>query len=64
MEELLGVQVPDDTRGCLQDIHWSLQKLWKGIFEICYIHHLYTAIPERIFILHGLVMFDDRQRSL
>ena len=23
MEELLGVQVPDDTRGCLQDIHWS-----------------------------------------
>jgi carboxypeptidase Taq len=23
MEELLGVQVPDDTHGCLQDIHWS-----------------------------------------
>ena len=21
--EYLGVQVPDDTRGCLQDIHWS-----------------------------------------
>ncbi|KAL7434943.1 hypothetical protein ACHAXH_006727, partial [Discostella pseudostelligera] len=23
MERLLGVHVPDDTRGCLQDIHWS-----------------------------------------
>lgn len=23
MEELLGVHVPDDTTGCLQDIHWS-----------------------------------------
>lgn len=23
MEQLLGVHVPDDTRGCLQDIHWS-----------------------------------------
>ena len=23
MEEYLGVQVPDDTRGVLQDTHWS-----------------------------------------
>ena len=23
MREHLGVEVPDDTRGCLQDIHWS-----------------------------------------
>jgi len=23
MRELLGVDVPDDARGCLQDIHWS-----------------------------------------
>jgi len=23
MEELLGVEVPDDAKGCLQDVHWS-----------------------------------------
>jgi carboxypeptidase Taq len=23
-EKLIGLKVPDDTRGCLQDIHWSL----------------------------------------
>jgi len=23
-EKLFGVKVPDDARGCLQDIHWSL----------------------------------------
>ena len=23
MHEYLGVEVPDDTRGCLQDVHWS-----------------------------------------
>ena len=23
MKEGLGIDVPDDTRGCLQDIHWS-----------------------------------------
>jgi carboxypeptidase Taq len=23
-EEMLGLKVPDDARGCLQDIHWSL----------------------------------------
>ncbi len=27
MEKLLGVQVPDDTRGCLQDIDWSCRPL-------------------------------------
>ena len=26
-EEYLGVQVPDDTEGCLQDIHWSFGNL-------------------------------------
>ena len=24
MKELLGVNVPDDTKGCLQDVHWSM----------------------------------------
>ena len=23
MDEYLGIPVPDDTRGCLQDTHWS-----------------------------------------
>ena len=23
MKKLLDIDVPDDTRGCLQDIHWS-----------------------------------------
>jgi carboxypeptidase Taq len=27
MEDLLGIDVPDDTHGCLQDIHWSFGEL-------------------------------------
>lgn len=27
MRELLGVEVPDDARGCLQDIHWAFGEL-------------------------------------
>jgi len=27
MMDLLGVEVPDDARGCLQDIHWSFGEL-------------------------------------
>ncbi len=27
MRDLLGIDVPDDTRGCLQDIHWSFGEL-------------------------------------
>ncbi len=27
MKELLGVDVPDDARGCLQDIHWAFGEL-------------------------------------
>lgn len=27
MKALLGVDVPDDTRGCLQDIHWAFGEL-------------------------------------
>ena len=26
-KELLGLKVPDDARGCLQDIHWSMGSL-------------------------------------
>ena len=27
MRELLGVEVPDDAHGCLQDIHWAFGEL-------------------------------------
>ncbi len=27
MQDLLGIDVPDDARGCLQDIHWSFGEL-------------------------------------
>lgn len=40
MKELLGMDVPDDQRGCLQDIHWPLG-LW-GYFP-CYALGVLTA---------------------
>ena len=33
MKEFLDIDVPDDTRGCLQDIHWSC--LAVGYFREC-----------------------------
>ena len=37
----LGVTVPDDARGCLQDIHWSMGAL--GYFPTYTMGNLYSA---------------------
>ena len=37
----LGVEVPDDARGCLQDIHWSMGAL--GYFPTYTMGNLYSA---------------------
>ncbi len=37
----LGVKVPDDARGCLQDIHWSMGAL--GYFPTYTLGNLYSA---------------------
>jgi carboxypeptidase Taq len=37
----LGVEVPDDRRGCLQDIHWSMGAL--GYFPTYTLGNLYSA---------------------
>lgn len=39
--EFLGVDVPDDRRGCLQDIHWSMGAL--GYFPTYTLGNLYCA---------------------
>ena len=39
--EYLGVDVPDDRRGCLQDIHWSMAAL--GYFPTYTLGTLYSA---------------------
>jgi carboxypeptidase Taq len=40
-EELLGLKVPDDKNGCLQDIHWSFGGL--GYFPTYTLGNLYAA---------------------
>ena len=40
-EQLLGVPVPDDRRGCLQDVHWSFGLL--GYFPTYALGNLYAA---------------------
>jgi carboxypeptidase Taq len=37
----LGLEVPDDARGCLQDIHWSLGTI--GYFPTYTLGNLYAA---------------------
>jgi carboxypeptidase Taq len=41
MQKYLGVDVPDDARGCLQDIHWSGGAL--GYFPTYTLGNLYAA---------------------
>ena len=41
MKKLLGVVPPDDTRGCLQDIHWSMGSF--GYFPSYALGNLYSA---------------------
>ena len=41
MRALLGVDVPDDARGCLQDIHWSMGSF--GYFPSYALGNLYAA---------------------
>lgn len=41
MEELLGVKVPNDAEGCLQDIHWSMGAF--GYFPSYALGNLYAA---------------------
>jgi carboxypeptidase Taq len=41
MKEYLGVDVPDDARGCLQDIHWSGGAI--GYFPTYTLGNLYAA---------------------
>jgi carboxypeptidase Taq len=40
-KEYLGLTVPDDARGCLQDIHWSLGSI--GYFPTYTLGNLYAA---------------------
>ena len=40
-EQLLGVPVPDDRRGCLQDVHWSFGLI--GYFPTYTLGTLYAA---------------------
>lgn len=42
MKEYLGVDVPDDARGCLQDIHWSGGSI--GYFPTYTLGNLYAAM--------------------
>ncbi|HIJ66402.1 MAG TPA: carboxypeptidase M32 [Candidatus Hydrogenedentes bacterium] len=47
MKEYLGIAVPNDAQGCLQDIHWSLGSM--GYFPSYALGNLYAAqIFERI----------------
>jgi carboxypeptidase Taq len=41
MKELLGVEVPNDAQGCLQDIHWSMGAF--GYFPSYALGNLYAA---------------------
>ncbi len=40
-QEYLGLEVPDDRRGCLQDIHWSMAAM--GYFPTYTLGNLYSA---------------------
>ena len=40
-KDYLGVDVPDDRRGCLQDIHWSMGSI--GYFPTYTLGNLYSA---------------------
>ncbi|MCH7774022.1 MAG: hypothetical protein IH784_06395, partial [Bacteroidetes bacterium] len=40
-KEYLGLDVPDDRRGCLQDIHWSMGSI--GYFPTYTLGNLYSA---------------------
>ncbi|MFI4859748.1 MAG: carboxypeptidase M32, partial [Phycisphaerales bacterium JB063] len=39
--EYLGVEVPDDARGCMQDIHWAMGAM--GYFPTYTMGNLYSA---------------------
>ncbi len=41
MQDLLGIEVPDDSRGCLQDIHWSYGEM--GYFPTYAIGNIVAA---------------------
>jgi carboxypeptidase Taq len=41
MKQDLGLEVPDDARGCLQDIHWSMGAI--GYFPTYTLGNLYSA---------------------
>jgi carboxypeptidase Taq len=41
MKKYLGLTPPDDARGCLQDIHWSLGSI--GYFATYTLGNLYAA---------------------
>lgn len=40
-KELLGIEIPDDKQGCLQDIHWSIGSI--GYFPTYSLGSLYAA---------------------
>jgi carboxypeptidase Taq len=40
-KDLLGLEVPDDRRGCLQDIHWSMGAM--GYFPTYTLGNLYAS---------------------
>ena len=65
-KEYLGVDVPDDTRGCLQDVHWS-----QGSFGYFPTYSLGTAYSAQILEtlkkdldFHGLIAKDEMKPIL
>jgi carboxypeptidase Taq len=67
MRQTLGVEVPDDRRGCLQDIHWSMGSF--GYFPSYALGNLYAAqfwaaMKEQIPTLEGSIAAGDCSPAL
>ena len=60
-KEYLGVEVPDDARGCLQDVHWSAGLI--GYFPTYTLGNLYAAqiFEKALADIPGL--YDDFERG-
>ena len=56
-QKYLGVTVPDDNRGCLQDVHWSHGSF--GYFATYSIGSLYAAQFFETILKENLALYDD-----
>jgi carboxypeptidase Taq len=61
-EALFGLTVPDDARGCLQDIHWSFGGI--GYFPTYTLGNLYAAqLMQAVRLDCGAALDDDFRRG-